>query len=315
MNKQIIFSLLLITTATINGMKRPNNFQGSDITNAEMVLYDSDILQQITPYLCMSHDYRPCEIRKDIRALYETSKFLHHYYGQEKNQQDIIRSCSHYHGSNDKDVARNLKCCTVLAKIKRYTDIAHNKNQQFNENDLKEPWYLNMTTAFWCKFLRRSVQQSLLQIALNHSDTTKAIQIIDHAKQLDFYYSYNYGKNLLSDITRIRNQNQNFDINQDCITDDEYNDLLEIAKRLLQKNILPDGREKIEHFTPLMDAVKYNDKELARLLLEYGADPYAEYYDIFAKKRTNTFDLEEGKSWLQKMINEVAENKNNQDKK
>jgi hypothetical protein len=70
----------------------------------------------------------------------------------------------------------------------------------------------------------------------------------------------------------------------------------------------------MKQYTPLLYTVEHADKEFVRLLLKYDADPSLTRYDVWKKKMVNAFDLEPEKGWLQKIIDEVNANKNNQKK-
>lgn len=126
MNKPIVFFLLLIANTITYGMKRenPNNncLTLSD-EPATTILCHIDLIPQITTAICIKNGYRPCGIRTDIRALSDTNKFLHNYYAQEKVQQSIIDLCIPHNNSNTRNIARGLKCRTMYAKIKRFTNI------------------------------------------------------------------------------------------------------------------------------------------------------------------------------------------------
>ena len=58
---------------------------------------------------------------------------------------------------------------------------------------------------------------------------------------------------------------------------------------------------------PLPEAAFHNDKQLAQLLLEYGANPNELYYDHFALKYRNAFSVERGEpeGWLTTMFNNI----------
>ena len=91
---------------------------------------------------------------------------------------------------------------------------------------------------------------------------------------------------------------------QDC---DQF---LTIAQKLLEKGMLPDGRKDDCQYTPLICAVSLHDKKLTQLLIEHNANPYLKKYDILSRKMKNAFYYEPEKGWLQKIIDEVKQAKN-----
>ncbi len=301
MNKQILFSLLLITNTLTHGMKRPNIVENNDAVNTAMVLFNDDLIPQITDHLCMSHNYQPCGIRTDIRSLSDTNKFFHDYYAQEKIAQGIIRSCLRYNNSNDKSTARELKCRAIYAKIKHFTDTARFGYKKFSENDLLDPWYLAITTTYGYKFYGRPLNRSLVYIAIDNLNLETAITILNNTEKLSF--NYGHGKNPLfkiADHLFWLDLHEKFD-------EKKCKKLLTIAQGLLKKGILPDGREGKTQYTPLNYSVTC--KKFVRLLLEYGANPYLETYSGLRNKMVNAFDIEPEEGWLQEIIDEVAENK------
>lgn len=292
MNKKIFFSLLLITTLSTQGMKRPNNYQTNNAHNTEMVLSDQDIMSHITRYLCVSHNYKPYNIRTDIRSLSNTNQFFHDYYAQEKVAQAIIRFCSEHNNSNDKSTARNLGCHKVYAKIERFTNIAL-KKESFTADDAKEKWYLSMTTTYKKMPNRLPFfyeRQPLLCTAIEHLNTTGAKFIIDYAQGLNFCYQKDQNPLLLliklrHDLLLINLYKQNATPNQlQEITQTIAKDILDkipeisdqylhIAEELLKKGILADGRGNIMQHTPLMYAIKKKDKAITHVLLAHNANP------------------------------------------
>ena len=91
---------------------------------------------------------------------------------------------------------------------------------------------------------------------------------------------------------------------QDC------DQLLTITQKLLEKGILPDGRENDYQYTPLIYAVSCHDKKLTQLLIEHNANPYLKKYDFLSRRMKNAFYYEPEKGWLQKIIDEVKQAKN-----
>jgi hypothetical protein len=318
MNKKIFFALLLTTSIAIHGMKRVKE---NVICNyvEEMVLCNGDLIPKITEYLCVKHTYDPFTLKKDIRALSDTNKFLHDYYAQEKVKQNIIRNCSQYRKSSDKDISLNLNCRAIEQKIDYYIDIVRDTEKQFTEQDLKEPWYLNLTTAHKINLvfaLSHTKPQSLLYVAIDTNNEEKALQIINHGKELNLNNDH---KNILLRIVELRDQLLNgnyttvviFNFRQEP-DHGARQKLFLIAQQLLQKNILVNECKKDYPHTALMSAVANEDKQLARLLLEHGADPYTMHYNFYTDLSFNAFTAymcQAHKEWLQEMIDEIEASK------
>ncbi len=298
--------MLVITSTIAHGMKRPANiFHNDDATNYALVLFNSDLLPQITAGICNKHNYQPKEIRKDIRSLSNTNRFFHNHYAQEKVKQEIIDLCLPHHNSNSKDIAHDLGCHGIHAKIERLTDIVREDNKEFNTDDLTDPWYLAVTTTYKLDYniYQQPLNQSLLYIAIDYRQLEKAITILKNTKKLHF--NYEDEQNLLLKIVQYRA----FFIKYQLWQENDSNQSLTITQGLLQKGINPNGRAKDSQETPLLCSVKHADTEFVRLLLQYGANPYHIGHNIFLNKHVNAFDLEPEKGWLQKIIDEVKESK------
>ncbi|HEX4069090.1 MAG TPA: hypothetical protein VHX42_03255 [Candidatus Babeliales bacterium] len=317
MHKQIFFLLLLTATTVSHGMKRQNIIQNNNhndnnndaLKSAVLNLLCTDLLPQFTTSIYTAHNYQPCSIKKTIRSLSDANRFFHNYFAQEKVQQELIDLYITHNNSNTRDIARDLKCRTIYTKIKRLTHIVRDKEKELNEDHLTDPWYLNITTTYHKKTsyhenyneFQYSVPRSLLYIAIDCWQLEKAINILNHAQQLSFNYSQE--QNPLWLIVSQRN------LSQETNTE-EYNQLLAIARLLLTKKILIDGRNNNNQDTPLMYATKCQDKELVQLLLTYNANLYLESYNEDIHEMENAFDIEPEQGWLQKIIDEVEQAKN-----
>src|SRR5260221_9950126 len=97
--KKKIFSLLFFTHALAYGMLNSDN-------SIELIFFTTDIMSHVTERLCISHNYNPLTIKRDIKTLSDTNTFFHDYYAQEEIKQNIIRQCSLYNDSNDRDAAQ-----------------------------------------------------------------------------------------------------------------------------------------------------------------------------------------------------------------
>ncbi len=317
MNKKIILALFVITTTFSHGMKRPANiFQNDDATNNALMLFNPDLLSRITAQICSRHKYHPDKIKKDIRTLSLTNRSFHDYYAQEKVKQVIIDLCLPHHNSNSKDIAHDLGCRAIHDKIENLTIIVRDDKKEFSPDDLADAWYLSATTTYSSDYniYQEPVNQSLLFIAIDYWGLNKAITILDNTKELNFDYSFEQNPLLRVAEQRARLLNPSSDL----LSYESFKGFLEllftIAEKLLQKNILPDGRTENNPHTPLRYAVQHVDKKLVILLLQYKANPYLIGHNFSLDKDVNAFDLEPEPGWLQNIIDEVNAYKNNHNK-
>jgi hypothetical protein len=311
MHKHTFLLLLIIATTTNYGMKRLNIFENDDAINTALVLFNPDLLPQITTHICSNYNYQPKKIKNDIRALSDTNKFFHNYYAQERIKQRIIDLCLPYHNSNSKDIAWALRCRAIHDKIENITEIVRNEKEEFSQDDLADAWYLSVTTTYTNDYniYQEPFNHSLLYIAIDYWNIKKAITILDRTQKLRFDYSFEHNP-----LLRIAEQRARlFNSSHNLIGYDSFQGyaqpLLICAKKILNKGILPDGLTKMNQHTPLFRAVQHADKEFVQLLLEYGANPYLLIYGYLTNKKVNAFAFEPEKGWLQKIIDEVEENK------
>jgi hypothetical protein len=195
-----IVILLLIVSSAINGMELTND--NNDFK--EKVLYSSDILSHITKQLCMRSFC--LYIRRDMRALSDTSKFFHNYYSAEKNKQTIIRTISRNSYDNDHTVAFSLCCHTISKKIDYFVKIAGSSKENFTQEDLKEKWYLNVTTF---------MNKSLLYTVIYNNDWEKAQLIISHSG-LDLAYTELTCLENSVFLKTLNNKNNKDELNKIC---------------------------------------------------------------------------------------------------
>ncbi len=278
MHKKIIFSFLLIAHPTVHGMEIP-----ASAISLEMVLRNSDNAWTVTEHLRKQHKPNINNLKENIRALYETNKFFHEYYGQEKVMQKIITGCaSDYYSNSYSLIIKKLGCHTVQKKIDHLCTIIRQKYKPFTAKDLQDPWYFSIVLG--------NNDQSLLYAIINNNNLQfkKAHTVITHAQKIDFgWHTSNYLLKLIAESRR-------------AISDENTrNELLCITERLLrEKNMPADGT--FLPLTALMYASSNNDKPLAHLLLQYGANPYKKRDGWCGK---NSFEFEEGepKGWLKRM--------------
>jgi hypothetical protein len=280
MRRQIIFLLLLTATTISHGMETVE-----PTASLEMVLCNSNTAKDLTQRLCMDHTRTPRDLKEDIRALYETNTFLHDYFSNEKTMQQIITQCaSIYYCGSYRTVTEDLGCHTMTKKLNHFCNIACNKEIQFNEKDLQDPWYFRIN-------LSKFNNQSLLYLLIQSLQFEKADTVIAHAEKIDFGgHINNYLLKLIYEIRQKYKENEH-----------TCNELLRITERLLrEKNMPADGTSL--PLTALMDASQNNDKPFAYLLLQYDAKPYKRHGDYSFEK--NSFEMEKGepKGWLKRMV-------------
>ncbi len=279
MKKTIIFFLLVIASALCHSMET-----SQPAASLDLVMRDPKIAWHITEKICRNHKRRPENCKHDIRALYQTNKFLHDYYSNEKTMQRIVDKGERiYYSGQYRTVARQLGCHTITQKMKHFCHIAYNY-LEFTEKDLQDPWYFSINLSPWD-------DQSLLYLLIKLHQFEQADTIITHAEKIDFgWHSNNY---LLKLISESRTQYRD--------DTDKCSDFLRITERLLrEKNMPADGT--FLPLTALMDASQSDDKPFAHLLLGYGANPYKRRGNYSFEKNALEMEKGEPKGWLKHMV-------------
>ena len=281
MIKQLFLSLLL-TSTTIHSMELtilPNT-----------ALHNLDILSHITHHIC-NVDISGIEIKNNIKSFARTNKTLYDYYAREKTQQSIVRQVALYKNLSDSMVARHFGYTTIENTID-YLFTKINSEIELTQKDLRDHWYLNSTIP--CAHLDEGAQETLLLHAIKSHKFPAAKQLITagidcHSTRSVNPFStftncyYNYGKCTL-DVEKL------------------FCDIIEL---LIKEKYHPDHRIKAINGTLLHIAASRKQKQLTRLLLKYGANPYIICYkeDAFA------FERGKPKGWLTTMVNEINNNK------
>jgi hypothetical protein len=255
----------------------------------------------------------------------------------EKALKEEIDTYAHDHQTSHCRAAINLMQTNdcyrpIFEKIDDLFIIAHDPNQQFPEENLRDPWYVNATEGC-SQFKNNDIKRSTLLTTTYKAEhiyiiPLHKIKALLHAKT-NIKNAIN--NNLLTEICRDRQKMAAF--KEDLLTlkdmpglnDDSFSllktfsqpiiqmkkskhtQLLTIAKLLLQHGADPNFTLSDEHHTPLMTAVTSNDTEYAHLLLWYNANPYKNVITKFDvecgihERIYNAFDLEKT-GWLKKMI-------------
>lgn len=302
MTKKIILFLIAFIN-NINGMDQ----QPSILT---LISGNSDALWKLTEQLCIITE-RHHNTTNYFKNLALTNRFFCSYYMDEKNQQRIIEFLnnspqypSDMRYNDSFYAARFLQFHKIYKKIGDIHQTANNRELSFTEEDLKEEnaWYLNSIKGFPCG-----------DPLWMHIIETKSVE---KAK-------------LLIEKSYIKIPTYIFEKIMDRIKKNGYcQDLFDIFEILLQR-ISPDQRNRSSSDSELMMAARNGQKEIARLLLEKGANPYLLkcycYSQCYAVNSTydhinripgdkclyNAFLLEKGepKGWLMQMYKEIQQSK------
>jgi ankyrin repeat protein len=272
--KHLLFSLALTSTA----------IQSMEPT----VFHNHDILHHITEQICNAHILHA---KKDIISLAKANKTLFEYYSREKTQQSIVRQIALHKNLSDSAIAQYFRYTQIRIKINR---LFNKINLGLTQADLQDSWYLNSTIP--SANFNEGEQETLLLRAIRQFNITTVKQLIIAGIDCNF----------------TRNNNPFFFINnyyiEQQVSEDKRQVLFDIIELLLKKNVHPDCRIKTYHSTLLHLASSSNDQRLARLLLQYGADPYLTW-----NRNDNAFELEcgEPKGWLTAMVHEIERGKKN----
>ena len=262
------------------------------------LLENRNILKYITYHLC-SNIENTSTISKIFTSLQRVNKFLYRYYTDAIIQEQITRI-----------IATHQKRCLISHLIQ----IAEDKNAAFTKHDLHDKRSLNTT------FSRKEQTNMLLHITVANLDYEKTKALLDaganpkHAK-------------CPSLIVTLCNIQPDFLLHLQNIRQEE--DYYMIIKLLLDAGLDPDDRNNLICPTLLHQAVHWNYKNCARLLLSYEANPFNLYIypqsqsvaDKFLnisienedpdKIKHNAFTLESGepKDWLKSMYEDIQRNK------
>jgi hypothetical protein len=274
MNKQILFSLLLTSTA---------------LQSMELALSHPDICNLITTQIYIANNKNPKKTCGDIDSFSKTNKTL--YKSREKIHQSIIRNVALQNNQDDLNTAdafggiaiRNKINC-LFGKIARKT---------LTKDDLHNAWYRNSTATYSCE---NGVKQKTLLVATIGAFDLEIAKFLLEA-------------DVNGNSTRCKENPLALMTNNRCFGEDDKQRIwFDIITLLLKNNLHPDSRISTDHPTLLHQAALWNDLPCTRLLLQYGADPY-----LPCKKygNCNAFELERGepKGWLAAMVYEVEKSK------
>jgi hypothetical protein len=273
----------------------------------QRILPYKEILLSITEQLCITNNWNTHKIKFDTHSLVLTNKALHAYYAAENTSKEIIRKIGLHTNRDDLTIAK-LLCRTIIAdKIENLFGKPPKYALNFCHNDLNDRWYLNTTSTFPGV---EPEQQTLLLRAIEFIDISKVMMLLN-AKKMDLQ------SNRCENPLRL-SLRRYFCANEQ----QEKTDLFSIVTLLLEKKFDPDViiTMKQREITPLMQTALTGDQKLARLLMEYGANPYETiivHQDEKDSKNNvliNCFQLEQSvtfpfitKGWLKTMHHEIME--------
>ena len=275
-----------------------------------------DFLPHLSKQIGNTHHWQPEKTRIDFHALSLVNKFLHTYYTDEQTQQNIIDSVfiNHIKMTNHEFIARSLGCNKIARTIQYFTTKICDSQKLLGKQDLKNTsryWYLNISIEH---------RYPLLNAAIASGNVQK-VTIMTNSPFLKIQCNAIPGAPTQCPLRYIAELRTNR-----C----HKNEYLDIALLLLKK-ITPDHRVHVSQRTPLMCAVMAKDKEMTRLLLDHGANPYLITAPMNNEKKQytinsyiqrvapdpenpdirNAFMLEQGepKGWLKAMYDEIQQKK------
>lgn len=311
MSKKIVL-ILFIFVNVANSMDQQNI-----LTN---ISSDKDLLWALTERLCIADNQAPNNFQffKGKKELFHNlslvNKTFCDYYTNENIQQRIIDNFGNQRDLSTLTIAKNLCFPKIGKKIIDLHKKASNKDMEFSEADLAESnaWYLNSIIDENMAF---SHYFCLLTSAIWNTEVKKAETIINNP-------AFSCKTLPLQCVIRTR---------QNTEDDQKLTNLFNIFKILLTR-VSPDHRYSARGYTALMLAAQTNEKEIARLLLEHGANPFLlwitsssgknySHYDMYDHMKRipnhsglhNAFTLERRnpQGWLMDMYNEIQKKKGN----
>jgi hypothetical protein len=308
----------------INEVNRYKYLKESDKV-MELVEDNHDILFLFIERICQANCGHIEAIRRDLQALSCANKKWYTYLANEESRKKIIRIIALHKEWNDACTAHTLGYENIHKKIIRLFDIANSSDKFFDENDLKDAWYLNATRTY--------VRHNIGNTYVKPYGDTKSNQTL----LLSSIASHNKEKMILLLNAGINPNHTRVSVHPLLDIVDNYNTQkqpsYQMVQLLLKKGANPNCRTYVTQLTPLAYAVFNNHRGLARLLLRFKANPYLliysgtepnkfcindtiETYDPKNPHLRNVFCFEqEPKGWFTKMVNEVKENPNAKPKK
>lgn len=222
--------------------------------------FNHDILAFLTSHICKIENTKIKLICKSIIRFSWVNRTLYHYYSNDKTIQRMINLLAIHHNRSDYFIAIILNQ-TIRQKMSDLISIIK-VNRPSTKNDWSDPWYLNATFATQNDSIKGLVpHQTLLLMATSDLNVEGVKTLLDAGAPCNHDRCPNPIAVLaIPSFEYESTQNQK-----------NKNDIL---KLLLEAKINPDSRYTITMPTCLHTAIKNKDMQQARLLLEYGANPY-----------------------------------------
>lgn len=283
MRQQLFFFCMLISS-------------GATIHNMELVLYNHDLLSQITHQICIVNNWNTPKIKTDIQSCTHINTTFRDYYMSENTHKNLIRHMALYNNTSDLHDSCFFGYKTINNKIKYLFSKIENKTENFTHDDLSDAWYLNSAIACTAIANERFIElETLLCRAIKKYELGKAEILITAGIDCNSTRCQN-PLALMAQIGYI----QTFPLTQ-------KKSFFTIIRMLLKKGIHPDSRPYPTSISLLQLAAWKKYKRLAHSLLECGADPYTKSFN----DQQNAFDLEHGepKGWLATLVEEVEKSK------
>jgi hypothetical protein len=265
--------------------KSKKNLASPEIVIGEPItqlLFNNDALTLITNYLCRNTK-RTKNACKAIIRLSRVCRSLYHYYSREDLIKHIINRIAIAHHKSDLYVADYLnrsihtKMCKLMWKI--------NQGECFTEDDLQDPWYLNVT------FSQRLIQKKTYRTPADDiAYCTLLLQAVFCCDIANTAILLNANAPCLhprcpSPIALLAIPNSHYELTTERIKK------IAILELLFKANVHPDSRFALTFPTLLHQAAEKRDKEFALFLLKNGANPHTLYFN---DNYGNRFDPDTG---------------------
>lgn len=292
-----IARLLSFLHPTHSSRKEP----ATTTTTEQSISYPFDVEKTLFDHidifhLILSYFYTYITEQKETCAMFArfsvTSKSIYQYFTNNEAClfKKIIKEISAIHGTGDLFIAQSIYK-PIAVKIDKLIKTATNEKKFFTQEDLQDVWCLNAT-------FRNTSLKTILFITVSCLDVKKTKTLLQAGARADTLCNEQNALAYLTKGSIIRTHTCYF-----IYTPLRETNLILILSLLLQKGIDPDSRQNIHSCTLLHLAAQLDHKNIAYLMLLYGANPYATYYDTTAERIHTAFSVEYGdpKGWLKNM--------------
>lgn len=254
----------------------------------------TDILQLIIAHLY--RDRMLTEACNDIVNFSLISSSIRQYFVKENYTvfKNTIKILAKQHNATDLYIAQFINK-KIASKIEKLISISENNNKYFTKDDLSDPWFLNATFG-------RSSLKTILFITCTCFNVEKTKALIDAGIDCRAVYARHNALTYLTKKPSLRIRYSTL-----LYSDTEKENFFSILRLLFNAGINPDSRPSNSAATLLHRAAQFDKKELAYLLLSYGANPHLIYYDALNDQKHTAFTSEVGtpKGWLRNMYTDI----------